>query len=468
MLKLMEPSHRILNLASRLAAALPDAWASRLCQALSPCLLLVLRRRHRAMRRNLFHCFPELTEAERRKLARTSVARTLELAWWVLASPSFSKDELARRLRISDPFRTWLQERATAPEPIVALTPHLALSEALTTLPALPAGKKLPPTGVIYRPLNQKTLEHWVRQTRQRHGIHLLSRREGFARARQLLRQNGMVGVLFDQNAGRRGVLTTSFGRLISVTELPGLLAVKHQARMAMIYVRRTGFGQGVFEVEELPRPQSPTDAVLHAEQWLEDYLRTHPEARPDWLWLHQRWKAQRRPRELFRIEAKRNALAQTAAFHGCKAMPRSTSCWIRLPDTTGEAELAAPWLHKLQDSRPDFALTLLGTGAVCQAAKQTLGELPVRLLEKANWAAWRMEYPDVLVVLPMAKPCALEARKLQADLSLGWNSGPLSRKVFAASCPIKNAAAGETLDDRHLEAFFRYFGLQTSAATTS
>ena len=70
----------------------------------------------------------------------------------------------------------------------------------------------------------------------------LLSRREGFADALKILRRQGFVGVLFDQNAGLQGALTTLFGRVCSTTELPGLMAEKFDARVYGIFPRRRAF----------------------------------------------------------------------------------------------------------------------------------------------------------------------------------------------------------------------------------
>ncbi len=79
--------------------------------------------------------------------------------------------------------------------------------------------------------------------------MRLLSRKEGFAEALKILRGGGCIGLLFDQNAGMQGVLTTFFGRVCSTTELPGLLAEKFWRRCPhVLSATGTGFWRVEFE----------------------------------------------------------------------------------------------------------------------------------------------------------------------------------------------------------------------------
>src|SRR5208282_2424151 len=107
----------------------------------------------------------------------------------------------------------WARDLRANPRPVVLATLHLALWESQTWLKVL-CPVELPEFGIIFRPLGNPSLDDFVRRTRERHGMRLLSRRAGFAQALSILRGKGCVGVLFDQNAGDQGALTLLLGRV--------------------------------------------------------------------------------------------------------------------------------------------------------------------------------------------------------------------------------------------------------------
>ena len=155
----------------------------------------------------------------------------------------------------------------------------------------------------------------YVKRTRERFGMRLLSRAGGLRRRRsEILRGNGCVGVLFDQNAGDQGALTTLFGRVCSTTELPGLLAAKFGAEVRTFYPRRTGFWRVAFRIRpdrprrhgrgRHPRPQPLAG----------DRPRSDESLCASWLWAHDRWRHQDVPARRLRLESKRDLLADDLA----------------------------------------------------------------------------------------------------------------------------------------------------------
>ena len=65
----------------------------------------------------------------------------------------------------------------------------------------------LPSCEVVDNP----SADAFVKNARERFGMKLLSRRDGFAEALKILRRKGFVGVLFDQNAGLQGAHQQQF-----------------------------------------------------------------------------------------------------------------------------------------------------------------------------------------------------------------------------------------------------------------
>ena len=102
------------------------------------------------------------------------------------------------------------------------------MSEAASLLPRVFPG--LPQVTVVFRPLNQPALNAWVEETRSRFGFRQLSRKTGYNDAMAALRRGEGVAVLFDQDSHRRGTTSLFMGRLASLTNLPGLMALRFDA----------------------------------------------------------------------------------------------------------------------------------------------------------------------------------------------------------------------------------------------
>lgn len=187
--------------------------------------------------------FPKMSRRDRTKIVYESCARMVEMALFVVASPHMSVQRLANRVKISDTVRSELQKLSDNPLPLVLMIPHFAMMETITMFPLLVKNVKIPKTGVFYRPFNSAGMEEWIKKSRQRFGIEMLSRRDGILDAVKILKNNGCVAVLFDQNAGGAGCESLFFDRLCYTSELAGILTEKTGARCAVFTPSAQGFG---------------------------------------------------------------------------------------------------------------------------------------------------------------------------------------------------------------------------------
>ena len=110
---------------------------------------------------NLSHCFPELSEAEIKKIGKESVRRMVEMGLFVVASPYISIEKLKQRIKVDPNVIDKLSEVVKNPRPVVIAIPHICMMESITLMPAL-IDKKLPPIGVYYRPFKNNAIEDWV------------------------------------------------------------------------------------------------------------------------------------------------------------------------------------------------------------------------------------------------------------------------------------------------------------------
>ncbi len=342
-----------------LVARTPEVILRATAAGLGDLIFLGSRRRRRLVLSNLHHAFPEKSAAWRRRIGRESCHRMVETGLLSLATPYLSERRIRGLARLSPAVEQLARDLQERPRPVVLATLHLALWESQTWLKLL-SPVPLPAFGIIFRPLDNAAADRFVKTTRERFGMKLLSRKEGFAEALKILRGNGCVGVLFDQNAGMQGALTLLFDRVCSTTELPGLLAAKFGAEVRPFFPRRTGFWRVEFDSVSIASDGTAEGVTLALNRWLEAALAADDELCASWLWAHDRWRNQDIPTRRLRLEAKRNLLGPDLAARELAALPRRTRLWIRLPNWLGDVVMALPLLRAIRASRPDAEITLV------------------------------------------------------------------------------------------------------------
>ena len=137
-------------------------------------------------------------------------SRMIEMGFLVLALPFLTKAQLQRRISISGKSRKEYNDLIQAKKPILLLVPHFTLYEYI---PMIPGAMEWTDFNIaaIFRPLKKESLNKWVQYTREKYGVKLYSRQKGFNQARNVLAENGVLSVLFDQNARHSGTLMTFF-----------------------------------------------------------------------------------------------------------------------------------------------------------------------------------------------------------------------------------------------------------------
>lgn len=348
-----------LRLLGWVIAHTPELFLRGLSAALGDFVFAFGRSRRRLILSNLHHAFPNKAEVWRRQMGRESCRRMVETGLLSLATPYLSERRIRMMAQLAPSVDALARDLNTRPRPVVLATVHFALWETQTWLKLL-SPVPLPEFGIIFRPLDHPAADRFVKTTRQRFGMRLLSRKEGFADALRILRNNGCVGILFDQNAGLQGALTLLFDRVCSTTELPGLLGAKFGADVRTFYPRRTAFWRVSFESAPIATGATTEEITHRLNRWLETSLTADENLCASWLWAHARWRNQDIPSRRLRLEAKRNFIGTDMAARGLPAMPRRTRIWIRMPNWLGDVVMALPLLRAIRVSRPDAELTLV------------------------------------------------------------------------------------------------------------
>ncbi len=429
--------------------------------------------RRRLIHSNLHHAFPERSAAWRAATARECLRRFVETTLLSLATPFLAPDRLRRIVQAAPSMQAFYAAHRARPQAAVLCSPHLAHWEVQTVHPLLLEGP-FPEFGIIFRPLDNAAADAWVQRTRSRFGLKLLSRKGGLQEATCILRRQGIVGVLPDQNAGDQGALSLFFGRVCSTTELPGILAEKYGAQVGMIFPRYLGFWRVELNIEPVAHDGRVEGITVAVNRWIEELLTRDDNFCASWLWGHQRWKNQDAPPRRFRLEQKRDILATDLRLRDLPALPRRTRLWIRLPNWLGDIVMALPLLRALRAGRPDAEITLLAKPPFLPLLGQwgvadRLIPLPPSSAGYFHFfRALREEFPDCYLLF---------TNSLRGDLE-AWLT--LCRQRFGLGRPGKwrpllthryDVPAGFAESEHHqLELwtdFLRHFGLETAPDRT-
>jgi heptosyltransferase-2 len=429
-------------------------------------IFICLPRRRRLVLSNLHHAFPDRSLAWHRMIGRESCRRLIETGLLSLATPYINPRRYATMVSAAPALVAAYARHREDPAATLICTPHLAYWEAQTAMPLIiPA--PFPEFGVIFRPLDNPSADAFVKSSRERYGMRLLSRKEGFAEALKILRRRGFIGVLFDQNAGLQGALTTLFDRVCSTTELPGLMAEKFNARVYGIFPRRLAFWRIEIGLESVPHDGSGAGVTIGLNRWLETLLRRDDNLCASWLWAHDRWRNQDMPSRRFRLEAKRDLLATDLAARGFTALPRRTRIWIRLPNWLGDVVMALPLLRALRASRPDAELTLVARKQFLPllewwAVADRVHALPPQGVGYyAHFRTLRFEFPDVWLLFTNSFRGDLEARLTACRQRFGLVRPGKPRPLLSHRFAVPADFDEPTHHQLELwENFLRHFGL--------
>lgn len=269
-----------------LLTRLPEAFARVNAALLGEALWLV---RRKVIRRNLAKAFPGKDAAWLRRIGHTSCRRTAEMALFSIASPLMSEAEVRDRVIVDESIMSpehGVPARGTG---AVLFVPHFALMEMMTAAPLIRPELAKREWIVIYRPLDQPAADRWIKEARERFGMKLASRREGFARSMKAVREGQLTAILFDQTT-QTGSIWSFLGAPCAVTELPGIIAQRFKCPSRVFWADRTGFWRCRLRMEALQATDS-IGLTIESNAWLERRLRSDDDVCANWLWAHDRWK---------------------------------------------------------------------------------------------------------------------------------------------------------------------------------
>ncbi len=290
---------RLQYLALRLVAMLMHCWPVnanlQIARVLGDILYFLDRKHRQRCLANLQRSFPELSEPQRRRLARQSMREIFMLGMEVLFTTRLIRlNTWSRYLRFEN-FQPVIQLLLRG-QGVILLTAHYGNFEVLNYAMSVLG---FPNVGIA-RPLDNPYISQWLFGLRQMHGGRIIAKKGATDEVVQVMEQKAAVGFVADQNAGAKGVFVDFFGRKASTYKSIGLLAMQYQVPVVIGSARRVNdrfeFVIGVQDIIQ-PADWSNEDNPLHYitqryTKAIEDFIRIDP---GQYWWMHRRWKS--RPR---------------------------------------------------------------------------------------------------------------------------------------------------------------------------
>jgi Kdo2-lipid IVA lauroyltransferase/acyltransferase len=273
----------------RAACALPEGAADALGARLGAAVYRLGIRR-RTVEENLRLAFPEAGDAWRREVARGAYRHLGREAVSMLRLSRLDPEAVVERTAT----RGWeeLEEALGEGKGVILATGHYGNWEIAA---AAVAARGIPVAAIVRRQGN-RLVDRRLDEARRRLGVETISQRDAPSRVPRVLRRNGVVGIVGDQDARRAGVFVPFFGRPASTHRGPALFALRFGAPVFACRARRLPPPGVRYEVAgtRVPLPRTgDLDADVHAltaelAARLEAGIREAPE---QYFWFHRRWK---------------------------------------------------------------------------------------------------------------------------------------------------------------------------------
>ncbi len=284
---------------------LPAALAIRLGRFLGIAAGSLLKSRMRLGHANLKRAFGEqLSPAERCRVLRSLMALLGEA---LVESVIITPEDVARNVEIEGLHH--LEQALMLGRGAILLGPHFGMWE----LAGHVFGARLPRAATLYKPLKNKYVDRYVLAARTQSNMVIIPNQNTLTSVMRRLRENYAVVFLYDQNAGRDGVMASFFGHPAMTYAAPAALSRKTGCPVVPGYfIKLPGFRhhrmvlcEPIVPVDTGNPRQDLLATVQQYNDFIEHIVRQHPE---QWFgWLHNRWKISRR------VQAAQQASAQSA-----------------------------------------------------------------------------------------------------------------------------------------------------------
>ncbi|MFH1854410.1 MAG: ELM1/GtrOC1 family putative glycosyltransferase [Candidatus Omnitrophota bacterium] len=261
---------------------------------------------------NLKAAFPEKKSRELKKINRAHFQNLVMSVIEFFKLPAIAKEYLDNHAEVRNFER--IDEALTKGHGIIILAGHFGNWE----MASLVVSSKGHVLTVFVREQKHKRLNDLLNSYREKTGCRVIAKGFSIREIVKALRDNGIVAMLIDQDAGPNGVFVDFFGRPASTAPGAVVFAMKTGAVMLPFFVRRTASNKHEIIINEpFPlisggnRDKDIKENLQRISAVLESYIRRFPD---QWLWSHKRWKSTPERRVLVLTDGKTGHLNQALA----------------------------------------------------------------------------------------------------------------------------------------------------------
>ncbi len=245
--------------------------------------------------RNLKIAFPDLSESERKRLAKGSFENLGRMLGEISQFPKSTPESIGKLIdfRFDPATLAQYEEIKAQGRGVIILSPHMGNWELLVF--AWAAIRE--PITYLARPLDNPLIEDLTIRLRTHFGNRPINKTNAVGAALTVLRSGGILGILADVNAHpKEGVFVPFFGVQACTSSGPALLAMRSDAviiPVTCVWVEEEGrfvakHGRIIEPVRTGNREADVLQITSDFTSEVEKLIRQHPE---QWMWIHKRWK---------------------------------------------------------------------------------------------------------------------------------------------------------------------------------
>lgn len=276
-----------------LVMLLPTRLVMASLRALSHCAYRVMRSRREAALRSVENT---LGHPAHGKQARKIVRSSFELMALNFFDPLLADRAMRNGKQIEEMVSIegaeHLEAAFASSRPLLLCSGHYGAWEMIVVYLA----HRYTPIWVSARDLDNPLLQRGLLARRSRCARGSIPKTGGAVKLNSVMRKGEALGLLLDQNAGRKGVILPFLGLPSSHHTSAGWLGRLFNATVLPVYMLRVP-GEFRFHLivekpikvnHSLPNDEAELDVTRRLSRSLEEMVRKHPD---QWLWMHDRWR---------------------------------------------------------------------------------------------------------------------------------------------------------------------------------
>jgi KDO2-lipid IV(A) lauroyltransferase len=146
----------------------------------------------------------------------------------------------------------------------------------------------------IQKRVKNSYVNDFIVKIRKRHNIKLIYKEDAMKKGLSILKKKKILGIVADQDAGRKGIFIDFFNQPASTAVGPAIFHLRTKAPLIVCIGVRKSPGKFDCYFERIPELSSYeiSDVAIYAltqfhTDILEKWIRRYPE---QWFWTHRRW----------------------------------------------------------------------------------------------------------------------------------------------------------------------------------